>query len=122
MLVVTGCTYDRDTGRFESVPPYGSNTVEGVRMAMEGYRTREVVVLTEPPVAPPVEVVAAERAEAPEGFANPYFVEGFYAWGGRDWYWVPGEWVDRPSDAAVFVASTITVRDGQRYWQPWRWE
>ncbi len=116
--VLTGCTYNRQTHRFESVPPMGSNTVDGIREASRAIQSREVKVPTDPPAARE----QTERGDAPEGMGDPVYIEGHYVWRRGEWQWFRGGWVDRPGDASIYVAPTMVVRDGQRYWRAGRWE
>ncbi len=118
LLIVTGCTYNRQTGRFESVPPMGSNTVDGVRESVEYLQSRPVAVPSEPPA--PRE--PAERGQVPDGMENPVYVDGHYVWRRGGWVWFSGGWVDQPADKSIYVAPSLTVRDGQRYWRAAHWE
>ncbi len=116
--LLTGCAYNRQTKRFESVPPVGSNTVDGLKEASAYLQARPVAVPSDPP--PPR--VPTERAEVPEDMLDPVHIDGHYVWRRGGWVWFSGGWADRPADKSIYVAPQLTVRDGQRYWRAGRWE
>ena len=49
----------------------------------------------------------SERTVAPVSYSDPEWVNGYYGWGGNDWVWVPGRWVQRPRrDVAGMIPAT----------------
>src|SRR5579872_964857 len=49
------------------------------------------------------------------------WVDGFWRWSGRNYYWVPGYWVRRPHHNAVWVSGYWTQRRSGWVWVEGRW-
>jgi len=56
------------------------------------------------------------RPARPVGYRDPVYVDGYWTWGGNDWVWVPGEWVERPRPGYRWVEPTAV-----RTARGWRW-
>src|SRR5687768_17089434 len=65
----------------------------------------EVYVAQQPP--PPV----AEYPPPPPG-AGLVWIQGYWDWGGYDWYWVSGYW-HQPRRGYMYVAPRYIVHDGR---------
>lgn len=49
------------------------------------------------------------------------WVAGYWAWGGADYYWVPGRWVARPYPRAVWVPGRWRAHRHSWYWVEGHW-
>ena len=67
------------------------------------YRSSNYVVTSE---MPPVRYET--RSVVPAGYSDPVWINGYWGWGGSDWVWVPGRWVERPH-------SNVGWTDGRYY-------
>jgi len=56
------------------------------------------------------------RPRRPLDYRDPVWIDGRWAWSGRDWIWRPGQWVDRPRSGYRWVEPQY-VRHGNA----WRW-
>jgi hypothetical protein len=68
------------------------------------------------PLPPPGAVVVAV-APGP-GF---FWIGGYWAWGGSEYYWVPGRWEAVPHPRAVWVPGRWRGARRGWYWVPGHW-
>lgn len=107
-LLTAGCI-----GGFVPPDPIGRALFRAFDNSTDGvfYEPREAMVY-HPMPAPRWE----RRPYRPDGFRDPVFIDGHWAWTGADWAWNPGRWVERPRPGYRWVRP-----DYVRYGDGWRW-
>jgi WXXGXW repeat (2 copies) len=115
-LCLAGCVVDQ-YGRVLPPDPIGQALFNALDPAVPVYEPREYVVNNDIP-APAYE----RRTIAPVSYSDSVWVNGYYGWGGNDWVWVPGRWVQRPRREVVWNDPRYYVSDGRRYWRSGYWQ
>src|SRR5262245_6012251 len=108
-LCLAGCVVDQ-YGRVVPPDPIGQAVFNALDPAVPVYEPRQYVVNADIPA-----VRDEQRTVTPVSYSDPVWVNGYYGWGGSDWVWVPGRWVQRPSRDVVWNDSRYYVSDGRRY-------
>ena len=115
-LCLAGCVVDQ-YGRVLPPDPVGQALFNALDPATPVYEPREYVVESDYPAAR-----YERRTVAPVSYSDPVWVSGYYGWGGRDWVWVPGRWVQRPRRDVVWNDSRYYANDDRRYWRSGYWQ
>ena len=115
-LCLAGCVVDQ-YGRVLPPDPIGQALFNALDPAVPVYGPREYVVNND---IPPVRY--ERRTVAPVSYSDPEWVNGYYGWGGNDWVWVPGRWVQRPRRDVAWNDPRYYVSDGRRYWRSGYWQ
>ena len=114
-LCLAGCVVDQ-YGRVLPPDPVGQALFTALDPAVPVYEPREYVVNNDIPAA------YERRTVAPVSYSDSVWVNGYYGWGGNDWVWVPGRWVQRPRRDLVWNDPRYYVSDGRRYWRSGYWQ
>ena len=115
-VCLAGCVVD-EYGRVLPPDPVGQALFTALDPAVPVYEPREYVVNND--------ISAAgyeQRTVAPVSYSDSVWVNGYYGWGGNDWVWVPGRWVQRPRRDLVWNDPRYYVSDGRRYWRSGYWQ
>jgi hypothetical protein len=104
-------------GRIRPPDPIGQAIFNALDPAVPVYQPREYEVASEMPA-----VRYERRSVVPVAYSDPVWVDGYWAWGGRDWVWVPGRWVQRPRQEVVWRNGRYYADDDRRYWRSGYWE
>ena len=115
-LCLAGCVVD-EYGRVLPPDPVGQALFTALDPAVPVYEPREYVVNNDIPAAG-----YEQRTVAPVSYSDSVWVNGYYGWGGNDWVWVPGRWVQRPRRDLVWNDPRYYVSDGRRYWRSGYWQ
>jgi hypothetical protein len=113
---LVGCVVD-EYGRVVPPDPIGQAIFYALDPTVPVYQPQEYIVTTDMPAAR-----YERRTAIPVGYYDPQWVSGYWGWGGRDWVWVPGRWVQRPRADVVWRDSQYYLSDGRRYWRSGYWE
>ena len=116
VLCLAGCVVDQ-YGRVLPPDPVGQALFNALDPAVPVYEPREYVVDNDIPAAS-----YEQRTVAPVSYSDSVWVNGYYGWGGNDWVWVPGRWVQRPRRDLVWNDPRYYVSDGRRYWRSGYWQ
>lgn len=103
-------------GRVVPPDPIGQALFNTLDPAVPVYQPREYVVTRDMPM-----VRYEQRPVAPVSYSDPAWVNGYWGWGGIDWVWVPGRWVQRPRQNLVWNDGRYYLSDGRRYWRSGYW-
>ena len=104
-------------GRVRPPDPVGQALFNALDPGVPAYQSREYVVTRDVPA-----VRYERRPIAPVTYSDPVWVDGYWGWGGNDWVWVPGRWVQRPRENAVWTDGRYYTSNGRRYWRSGYWE
>ena len=104
-------------GRVVPPDPIGQALFNALDPAVPVYQPREYAVTSD---MPPVRY--ERRTVVPVAYSDPVWINGYYGWGGNNWVWVPGRWVQRPNPNLAWNNSRYYVSDGRRYWRTGYWE
>jgi hypothetical protein len=115
-LCLAGCVVD-EYGRLLPPDPVGQALFNTLDPGVPVYEPRQYVVNTDIPAGR-----YEQRTVAPVSYSDPVRVNGYYGWGGSDWVWVPGRWVERPRRDVVWNDSRYFLSDGRRYWRSGYWQ
>ena len=115
-LCLGGCVVD-EYGRVVPPDPVGQALFNALDPGVPVYQPREYVVDNDVPA-----VRYEQRTVAPVSYSDPVWVNGYYGWGGNDWVWVPGRWVQRPRRDLVWNDPRYYASDGRRYWRSGYWQ
>ena len=115
-LCLGGCVVD-EYGRVVPPDPVGQALFNALDPGVPVYQPREYVVDSDVPA-----VRYEQRTVAPVSYSDPVWVNGYYGWGGNDWVWVPGRWVQRPRRDLVWNDPRYYASDGRRYWRSGYWQ
>jgi hypothetical protein len=115
-LCLAGCVVD-EYGRVLPPDPVGQALFTALDPAVPVYEPREYVVNNDIPAAG-----YEQRTVAPVSYSDSVWVNGYYGWGGNDWVWVPGRWVQRPRRDLTWNDPRYYVSDGRRYWRSGYWQ
>ena len=115
-LGLAGCVVD-EYGRVLPPDPVGQALFTALDPAVPVYEPREYVVNNDIPAAG-----YEQRTVAPVSYSDSVWVNGYYGWGGNDWVWVPGRWVQRPRRDLAWNDPRYYVSDGRRYWRSGYWQ
>ena len=115
-LCLAGCVVD-EYGRVLPPDPVGQALFTALDPAVPVYEPREYVVNNDIPAAG-----YEQRTVAPVSYSDSVWVNGYYGWGGNDWVWVPGRWVQRPRRDLAWNDPRYYVSDGRRYWRSGYWQ
>ena len=115
-LCLAGCVVD-EYGRVLPPDPVGQALFTALDPAVPVYEPREYMVDNDIPAAG-----YEQRTVAPVSYSDSVWVNGYYGWGGNDWIWVPGRWVQRPRRDLVWNDPRYYVSDGRRYWRSGYWQ
>lgn len=119
-VCLAGCVVD-EYGRVLPPDPVGQALFTALDPAVPVYQPREYVVNDDFPAAG-YERGYEGRTVAPVSYSDSVWVNGYYGWGGNDWVWVPGRWVQRPRRDLVWNDPRYYVSDGRRYWRSGYWQ
>ena len=87
------------------------------------YQAAEILVAEPMPTEPPFgKYFANDQPSVPPGFANPYWISGYWGWKNTDWEWIPGRWVERPRPGVIWINPRYIRTGGQQYWYSGYWE
>jgi WXXGXW repeat (2 copies) len=111
-----GCVVD-EYGRVLPPDPIGQAIFNALDPAVPVYQPRQYVVESDIPA-----VRYEQRMVAPVAYADPVWINGYWGWGGNDWVWVPGRWVQRPRQDVVWSDGRYYTSNGRRYWRSGYWE
>lgn len=115
LILLAGCA----TGSKSSRPV----VFDGLHPGGPVYRPQEFVVPTPRPTEDPYGTYFEGTDEpAPPEFADPYWVNGYWGWTGRDWEWVRGTWVDRPKPGLLWIHAAALTIGAHTYWKTGYWE
>lgn len=103
-------------GRVVPPDPIGRALFNALDPAVPVYQPRDYVVESDVPA-----VRYEQRAVVRSSYMDPVWVNGYWGWGGNDWVWVPGRWVQRPRSNAVWTDGRYYVNDDRRYWRSGYW-
>ena len=115
-LCLAGCVVDQ-YGRVLPPDPVGQALFTALDPAVPVYEPREYMVDNDIPAAG-----YEQRTVAPVSYSDSVWVNGYYGWGGNDWVWAPGRWVQRPRRDLVWNDPRYYVSDGRRYWRSGYWQ
>ena len=115
-LCLAGCVVDQ-YGSVLPPDPVGQALFTALDPAVPVYEPREYVVDNDIPAAG-----YEQRTVAPVSYSDSVWVNGYYGWGGNDWVWAPGRWVQRPRRDLVWNDPRYYVSDGRRYWRSGYWQ
>ena len=116
VLCLAGCVVDQ-YGRVLPPDPVGQALFTALDPAVPVYEPREYMVDNDIPAAG-----YEQRTVAPVSYSDSVWVNGYYGWGGNEWVWVPGRWVQRPRRDLVWNDPRYYVSDGRRYWRSGYWQ
>ena len=104
-------------GRIRPPDPIGQAIFNALDPGVPVYQSQQYVVTSDMPAAR-----YEQRPVAPVSYTDPVWVDGYWGWGGSDWVWVPGRWVQRPRSNAVWTNGQYYASDGRRYWRSGYWQ
>jgi len=115
--IFSGCV--DQYGRVRPPDPIGRAIFDVLDPARPVYDSREYVVTRPYPSSPP-RGYYERRTVQPARYSDPYYIEGHWGWRNSNWVWVPGRWVQRPRQNAVWVGGQYdpyTSRYRSGYWR-----
>jgi len=118
VVAVSGCV--DQYGRVVPPDPIGQAIFNALNPATPVYQSREYVVTQPMPVAPPPGYYETQ-GPVPVGYANPYWINGYWGWQGSSWQWVSGRWVNRPRPNVVWVNGRYYHHHNRYYWRSGYW-
>ena len=114
-LIFSGCV--DEYGRVRPPDPIGQALFNALDPSVPVYRSSNYVVTSE---MPPVRYET--RSVVPAGYSDPVWINGYWGWGGSDWVWVPGRWVERPHSNVGWTDGRYYEDNGLRYWRSGYWQ
>lgn len=117
-LFLSGCV--DQYGRIRPPDPIGRTLFNVFDPEPRYYGSDQYVVTRPMPSAPPVGYYE-RRTVAPVNYANPYWRQGYWGWGGNDWAWTPSQWVERPRANAVWYNGRYYTANNRQYYRSGYW-
>lgn len=112
---LAGCT--DQYGNFAPPDPIGQALFGKVNPAPPVYTSRQYYVTSEMP-APRY---SQRRPPSPRGYADPVWIDGYWAWHRGGWVWAPGRWMERPRPNAHWMNSQYYTTPQGRVWNSGYW-